>query len=118
MFLSLGIRYVGISLACTKSFLEVLAESRGLLSKEHFLHLQSSLYASKLRMFIVFLEGRKGFGYYDYSLLFIIFRKRLLEFFWLLRCECCSDCQTNDISYEELKVNFVYYGFEFLIEHQ
>lgn len=43
-----GIQHVGISLVCMKSFLEPLEESKVPLPKEHFFHLQSHLYASKL----------------------------------------------------------------------
>jgi len=43
-----GIQYVGISLACLKWFLEPLEESKAPLPKEHFIHLLSPLYASKL----------------------------------------------------------------------
>lgn len=48
MILSIGIPYVGISLACMKLFLGPQEENKGPLLKEHFLPLLSHLCASKL----------------------------------------------------------------------
>lgn len=115
MILSIGIPYVGISLACMKLFLGPREENKGPLLKEHFLPLLSHLCASKLTSMLqeissVALATKCLFfsfdHYYHNKICLSGFRKRLLLIFLTLRQDLEHKSPTKGISYRGLKVMY------------